>query len=57
MADNKRCILILIILFLFVFLSAQDTADANIQTDDEEAQNYYLKKTEDGEEIFIQKLE
>ena len=55
MAGNKRCILIIIILFLFAFLSAQDTAVPNIQK--EEDQNYYLKKTEDGEEIFIQKLE
>lgn len=55
MAGNKRCILIIIILFLFAFLSAQDTTAPNIQK--EEEQNYYLKKTEDGEEIFIQKLE
>lgn len=57
MADKRITILLLIILLFAGLLPAQQDQEQNLTAADTENQNYYLKMTEEGEEVFVQKLE
>lgn len=57
MADKKITAILCILLLFAGFLAAQQDQEQNLTVEDADNQNFYLKMTEEGEEIFVQRLE